>query len=122
MDVLGEEKRMKIDTDEISDLILGSKYPVKKGLPNKGISAIPDVITDEFRIEFKKLIVSHFNMVGDNSKLVDVLSYHDLFRLLQGNPTSLSRAANVYFNPFNNVTSLLDLYNQVKQNNISIED
>ena len=82
MDVLGEEKRMKIDTDEISDLILGSKYPVKKGLPNKGISAIPDVITDEFRIEFKKLIVSHFNMVGDNSKLVDVLSYHDLFRLL----------------------------------------
>ena len=58
---------------------------------------------------------------ADNSKLVEILSYHDLFRLLQGNPTSLSRAANIYQNPFNEVTTLLDLYTQVKLNNISEE-
>lgn len=53
------------------------------------------------------------------ARLVEVLSYHHLFRLLQGNPTSLTRAANVFRNPFNDVISLLDLYNKVKQNNIS---
>ena len=59
----------------------------------------------------------------DNAKVVEILSYHDLFRLLQGNPTSLTRAANVYLNPFNETLSLLDLYNQAKQsNNISDED
>lgn len=46
---------------------------------------------------------------------MDILSYHDLFRLLQGNPTSLNRAANVYLNPFNEVQSLLDLYKSIKQ-------
>lgn len=56
-----------------------------------------------------------------NTKLIDILSYHDLFRLLQGNPTSLSRAANIYINPFNEVNSLRDLYTQVKLNNISEE-
>ena len=54
--------------------------------------------------------------------MVQILSYHDLFRLLQGNPTSLSRAANIYQNPFNNIISLLDLYNSVKENNIEVCD
>ena len=54
--------------------------------------------------------------------MVQILSYHDLFRLLQGNPTSLSRAANIYQNPFNNITTLLDLYKSVKENNIEVCD
>ena len=103
---------MSIKTDEVTELILGSSfYPVSKGIPNsKGIISIPAKITDEFRSEISKLIDSQLNSTLDNSKLVEILSYHDLFRLLQGNPTSLSRAANIYLNVFNEVTSLLDLY------------
>ena len=78
----------------------------------------------ETRPEQKKLVEAALNQVSaDNSKVVEILSYHDLFRLLQGNPTSLTRAANVYINPFNETLSLLDLYNSVKQsNNLRDED
>ena len=80
---------------------------------------IPPKVTETFRAEIRKLIESHLKTCTENSKLVDILSNHDLFRLLQGNPTSLSRAANIYINPFNEVSTLLDLYTHVKQINIS---
>ena len=82
---------------------------------------IPPKVTETFRAEIRKLIENQLQTCSDNSKLVDILSYHELFRLLQGNPTSLSRAANIYVNPFNDVSTLLDLYTQVKLNNISEE-
>ena len=125
MDVLGSAKSRSIDTREITELILGSpQYPVSKGIPNsKGIVRIPekDKITETFRSEIRKLIENQLNICQDNSKLVEILSQHDLFRLLQGNPTSLSRAANIYLNPFNEINSLLDLYNQFKLNNMAEE-
>lgn len=48
--------------------------------------------------ELVKIIESSLNVLESNNKLVEILSHHDLFRLLQGNPTSISRAANVYMN------------------------
>ena len=125
LDVLGNAKSRSIDTAEITELILGSpQYPVSKGIPNsKGIVRIPekDKITETFRSEIRKLIENQLNICQDNSKLVEILSQHDLFRLLQGNPTSLSRAANIYLNPFNEINSLLDLYNQFKLNKMEEE-
>ena len=61
------------------------------------------------------MLHNYFAGGSDTTKVVEILSYHHLFKLLQGNPTSLSIAANVYLNPFeNDVCSLLDLYKMVK--------
>lgn len=123
LDVIGDEKRMKITTDEIIELILNTPfYPFNKAIPQKG-KIISEQITDESREEQKKLLEANLTLGIDNAKVVEILSYHDLFRLLQGNPTSLTRCANVYLNPFNEMNSLLDLYKMVKQsNNINDED
>jgi len=82
LDVLSEEKRMNIKTDEIVDLLLGSAYyPFNKAFPNKGI-VIPKDVTEKFRQDFARQVENHLSIGSDNSKLVEILSYHDLFRLL----------------------------------------
>lgn len=48
------------------------------------------------RDEFIKVVENLLSGIDSDSKLVDILSKHDLFTVLQGNPTSLNRAANSY--------------------------
>ena len=51
LDVLGDEKRLKITTDEIIELILNTPfYPFNKAIPQKGV-IINEQITDESREE-----------------------------------------------------------------------
>ena len=114
LDVLGNEVISKITTDEIIELILNTPfYPFNKAIPQKGV-IIQEQITEESREEQKKLLEASLATGIDNAKVVEILSYHDLFWLLQGNPTSLTRCADVYLNPFNEMNSLLDLYKLVK--------
>ena len=75
---------------------------------------LPETIDAEFKAEFKKQIEDILKAEIGTTKLVEILSHHDLFRLLQGNPTSLSRAAYVYIDPFKSVQTLLDLYKIVR--------
>lgn len=57
-----------------------------------------DSISLQEKAELTKVVEKSLNSPDSKSKLVEILSYHDLFRLLQGNPTSVRRAANVYMN------------------------
>ena len=51
LDVLGNEKRMKITIDEIVELIMNTAfYPFNKAIPQKGV-IIAEQITDETRPE-----------------------------------------------------------------------
>ena len=120
--MIGEEKRHSIKTEEIAELILGYPfYPVHKILPK--LSKLPKLIDAEFKAEFQKQIDDLFKAEIGTAKLVEIFSHHDLFRLLQGNPTSLSRAAYVYIDPFiSSVQTLLDLYKMVKQNNYASDE
>ena len=120
--MIGEEKRDSIKTEEIVDLILECRYyPVHKIFPN--LSTLPKEIDAVFKADFHKQIEDLLKAKIGTEKLVEIFSYHDLFRLLQGNPTSLSRAAYVYVDPFiNSVQTLSDLYKMVKQNNFASEE
>jgi len=122
LDVLGENKRSSIQPSEIVELILECAfYPVGKVFRDKNLHAIPQVVTAQFKLDFSKMVETFLTGKEYNKRLVEILSHHDLFRRLQGNPTSLSRAANVYLNHFTNMTTLLDLYKMVKENNHSPE-
>ena len=120
LDVLKQENRSDLKLEEIADLILGYPfYPIAKAIPYLGLMAMPKDgdLNQEFKTKFTKTIDEHLSGIDYNRKLVDLLSHHDLFRLLQGNPTSISRAANVYLftSDVTNSLSLLDLYNTIKE-------
>ena len=80
---------MSIDFEEITELILAQKttkgfpfYPVNKAFANKKITHIPADYTDEFKVDFQKMIQDCLVKDSENNKLIEILSYHDLFRLL----------------------------------------
>ena len=50
------------------------------------------------------------------SRQYEALSYHDLFKQLSGNPSSIVILAACYSNPFRNVKSLTELYKRVLSN------
>ena len=62
--------------------------------------------------------------MDSKTRRVDILSNHDLFRFLQGNPTSISRAAKIYMNSLEKeeVKTLQGLYKMFKQSNFSESD
>ena len=97
-----------IYNNDIVDLIIEDEnYPIKKILPE--YDRIPDPVTEGFKQTLSKKL-------GVLSRQYEALSYHDLFKQLSGNPSSIVILAACYSNPFHNVNSLTELYKRVLTN------
>ena len=56
------------------------------------------------------------------SRQYEALSYHDLFKQLSGNPSSIVILAACYSNPFQKINSLTELYKKVIANHSGTGD
>ena len=101
-----QQGKCAINNDEIVELIKNSSiYPIGKVFRVK--NEIPaDVTEEEKESQITELVEVSLSGMDSKSRRVEILSNHDLFRLLQGNPTSISRAANIYMNKFTDVETL----------------
>ena len=83
------------------ELVLEQKdYPIRNIMPEYPFEAIEQPVSDDFRKNFFEKLVYR------KSRPVETLSYHDLFKQLSGNPTSIVILAKCYSNPFFKFNSL----------------
>ena len=92
-------------------MILADKhYPIRKLLENHPTKRIyPNQNTPEFRNMMLKMLKLY-------DRHIEALQYHDLFRQLSGNPTSIVILASALANPMLNCTTMADLYKSAIQN------
>ena len=91
----------KLLPHDILELILQQDdYPIKHMIPNYPHDRIVQPVSDDFRRQFYEMLS------GRKSRPIEALSYHDLFRQLSGNPTSIMILAACYSNPFCKFNSL----------------
>jgi len=76
-------------------------------MPNYTYERIIQPVSDDFKRKFFEMLRSRKN------RPVEALSYHDLFRQLSGNPTSIMILAACYSNPFYKFNRLAQLYRKV---------
>lgn len=98
------------DEDLIEFLIADEKYPFSK-LVKRYANESPIPVHSE---QFKKDIIS---TIANRKKLIEALAYHDMFRQLSGNPTSITMIAALLKNPLIERTDnnpLVDMYKRIK--------
>ena len=94
--------------NDIVDLIIEDEnYPIKKILPE--YDEIPKPTPDSF----KQALLNKLDVLN---RQYEALSYHDLFKQLSGNPSSIVILAACYSNPFRKLNSLTELYKKVLTN------
>ena len=85
-------------------------------MPEYPFEAIEQHVSEEFKKKFSEKLYYR------KSIPVETLSYHDLFKQLSGNPTSIVILAKCYSNPFFKFNSLAQLYKKVLDQRSLTED